>query len=247
MQETEGIIERVWQLSPALQRLELTVEPSLAHLKAGQSLLALTQDRLDPYLREHWIPVERQDGQLVIERAAHFTYTPGQVVRLMGAIGTPIPWQMGGHRRLLLWVHDASPIPILLLAQEATQTMAEVALVLTGTAVDYPFAGIPAAVEVMTGAEDGTWEAQEDMLLWADRICTVVNPAVWFDQFSALFQTVKQVRGQVPLGFLYGLFNLMPYPCGTGVCAACMIRCKTSLKLACTQGPALDLAEVLLT
>lgn len=244
MQETEAIIERVWQLSPRLQRLELTVEPSLAQLSPGQLLLALPQARHDPYLREQWIPIDASDGMIIVERHAGDVYTPGQVVNLLGPVGTEMPFSGGGNKRLLLIAQDTSPVPLLMLAQKAIQHTSEVTLVLLGSATDYPFAGIPAAVEVINGGDEWIWPNREATLTWADQIFVTAHDAFWYDHLSNFFQLVKRVRGHIPVNILFGVFSNLPMPCGTGACGACLIRCKTAVKAACTQGPAFDLTEV---
>jgi Iron-sulfur cluster binding domain of dihydroorotate dehydrogenase B len=244
MQETEAIIERVWQVSPQIQRLELTVETSLAQLVAGQSLLVQPKEnQSDPYLREHWIPVDLQEGQLIIERSAESHYSPGQVVSVLGPIGQGMPWVGGGNKHLLLVALDTPPTPLLMLAAAAAHQTAEVALVLLGKAVDYPFAGIPSAVEVINGNEDYTWRDQAATVNWADQVFAAVDESFWQDHFTSLFHLVKNIRTFVPVNFLHGVFTL-PLPCGTGACTACMVRAKTGSKLICTQGPALDLTEV---
>lgn len=246
MRETAAIIERVWRVSPAYQRLELTVEPALAQIQPGQSVLALIgESNWEPYLREQWLPVEHHGSQLIVERPAQQSYKPGQTVNLIGPVGSPFPWSGGRH--LLLIAQDTAPTPLLLLAQHALAQTAEVALVLLGEeAINYPYNALPPAVEVISGNVDNTWVNQDTILEWADQIFVVVHEGFWLDYFSNLFHKVKQVRSKIPLNFLYGVFNL-PLPCGTGACMACMVRCKTSNKLICTQGPALDLVEVLLS
>jgi NAD(P)H-flavin reductase len=243
MQESEAIIERVWQVGPGVQRLELAVEPGLASLEPGQSLLARSEDRWQPYMRDHWIPVNNEGGLLTIELPEGEHYSPGQIVSVLGPIGEPFPWMSGGGKHLLLIAQDVLPTSLLFLAKTAVEQTAEVALVLLGTSVDYPFAGIPAAVEVINGDADHTWPDDSVIIGWADQIFATVGDSFWLDQFSGLLHKIEDTRGRLAVNSLYGVFTL-PLPCGTGACGACMIRCKTTAKLTCTQGPALDLSEV---
>ena len=67
MRESDAIIERVWQISSELQRLEVTVETALSGIQPGQSVLVL-EETPGAYLREQWIPVAEGDGQLIFER-----------------------------------------------------------------------------------------------------------------------------------------------------------------------------------
>jgi hypothetical protein len=246
MRETEGVIERLWRLSAQIQRLEISVEPALAQLQPGQSLLAAGEgSQWDPYLREHWIPVEGQNGLLTIDRPLDQRYKPGQVVSLMGPVGLPLPWTGGGGKHLLLLAQDTWPTPLLMLAQRTIAQTAEAALVLMGTARDYPFAGIPPAVEVINAGDDGKWADQNATLQWADQIFAVLHPSFWRDQLYNQVHELKKARSKLAPDFFYVLANL-PFPCGTGACMACMVRGKMSNKLACTQGPALDVTEVML-
>lgn len=239
----EGIIERIWQLNGRLQRLEITVGGGLANLKAGQSVLALSNESWQPYLREQWTPVEAPEGQLIIERPSDNLYSPGQLIHMLGPIGKELPWAGGGNKRLLLIAHDSFPTPLLMLAQQAIQQTAEVALVLLGDAAQYPFSGIPAAVEVIGGDHHGGWPDESATLNWADQIFVVADSIFWQDHFTAIHYKVKTARGDLPPNYLFGVFTL-PQPCGVGACDACLVRCRTTDRQACTHGPAFDLAEV---
>src|SRR5690606_10102535 len=156
---TEAIIERAWQVAPSVQRLELST--NFTDIKAGQSLLVLGEG----YLREQWIPIEVNKEVLTVERPASQHYPPGQIVNLLGPVGNALPW-ISGNRRLLLIAHDTPPTPLLMLAGQAVKAGASVAMVLLGDAANYPFAGIPAAVEVLVGNTDGTWADRDETILW---------------------------------------------------------------------------------
>ena len=98
-------------------------------------------------------------------------------------------------------------------------------------------------MEVINGETDLTWPDDKVIIEWADQTFATVGDSFWLDQFSGLRHKIESVRGRLSVNSLYGVFTL-PLPCGTGACGACMIRCKTTAKLTCTQGPALDLSEV---
>ena len=245
MRESEGIIERVWRISATLQRVEVSVEGSFASIQPGHSIL-VAEETPGAYLREQWIPVASGDGQLIIERPVERRYSPGQIVNMLGPIGNPLPWSGGGGKRLLLIAHDTSPAPLLMLAQQAINQTCEVALVLAGSSTLYPFEGIPPAVEVISIEREDGWSEHDQVLIWADQIYAVVNDAFWMDYFGGLYHRIGKMKSRVPLNTIYGVFTL-PVICGTGVCTACMVRCKTTNRLTCTDGPAFDLSEVLLT
>lgn len=245
MNQNEAIIERIWQIERGWQRLELMVDASLEQITPGQSLLVSPNpNHWEPYLRGHWFPVKREDGALIVERPTSERYSPGQVVDVIGPLGESYPWIGGGGKHLLLIAQDSPPTPLLMLAQEALNQMAEVTLLLLGSALDYPFAGIPPAVEVIDGEKDERWREDGALLNWAHQIFVLADAIMWLETFSSIFHLVKTARaGRIPPNFLFGV-PMMILPCGTGVCNACMVRCKTSMKQVCTQGPALDLTEV---
>jgi hypothetical protein len=244
MQISDGIIERVWALSGDLQRLEVAVAAPLQQLQAGQSLLALNEAPSLDYLREAWIPVETQAGQIIVERPRSSIYHPGQAVSLLGPVGGEFPLLRGPGRRILLLAQDTSPLPLLFLAQSILRQSGEVALILAGRARAYPYAGIPSPVEVLMAHEDGSWPDERKVIEWADQIFAVADEAFWMEHYGHLLQKVKAIRTHIPPGFLYGVFSHLPLPCGVGACAACLIRFKNTARLACTQGPAFDLTEV---
>ncbi len=241
MRETEGIVERVWRVAPDIQRLELRVEDSLRYLEAGQTLLAEGVS----YLREQWLPIEVSPRTLIVERLMDSTYMPGHTVSLLGPIGNGFPWNAGLQKRLLLIAYDSYPTPLLMLAQKALSQNASVALVLLGKARDYPASALPSAIEVIPGHDAAQWPDQNSTLVWADQIFAVAGDAFANDHFSELFQMVKTLKMSVPAQFFYGVY-LPPMPCGTGACMACMVRCKTTHKLACIDGSAFDLTEMFL-
>ncbi|MFP4323116.1 MAG: hypothetical protein ACLFTK_11740 [Anaerolineales bacterium] len=244
MIQTEALVERVWRVAPGLQRLALAADPALLHIAAGQFVLAQTAPDWSPYLRETWTPVDIQEGQLIVEPLAARAYSPGQQIDLLGPLGQPFPWVGGGGKRLLLIAMDAPPRPLLHLAHTALANTAEVALVLLGTARDYPFAGIPAAVEVITGEIDGGWADRDATLAWPDQIFATVPPHHWDDYGALLYHLTEESRGTtLPAGFLFMVAN-WPMPCGVGACTACMLRTTSGLKTLCTDGPALDMTDM---
>jgi hypothetical protein len=55
------------------------------------------------------------------------------------------------------------------------------------------------------------------------------------------------LRAEIPSNYLFGVFR-PALPCGVGACQACMVRLRGgALPLACADGPALDMTEVILT
>ena len=128
MKEAMVIIERIRQVSEAHQHLELAVEPWLAEIKPGQSILARTINTWNPYLREQWYPVTATKTLLTIERPLTSTYTPGQVVDVLGIVGKPYRFRKT-LRNVLLLAYNTEPTPLLLMIDMLLKNRVSVTLV----------------------------------------------------------------------------------------------------------------------
>lgn len=244
MRETQAIIERVRRVATNLQQLDLSVDASV-QLQPGQSVLAcpLENEGWSPYLREQWIPVGGKAGRVVVEVPVERVYTPGRVVSLLSPVGRPIPLRSGATHVLMI-VYDAVPTPLVLLASQCIADGAAVTLVLSGRALQYPLELLPPEVEILRGDTDWKWPDQVETLNWADQILALAPFYMQAEVYSGLFGTIQQIRQQaVPDQYVCGLF----YPrlaCGTGACQACQVPCRRGDKLACADGPAMDLKDL---
>lgn len=244
MRETQAIIERVRRIDASWQHLELAVEPELAHIQPGQTLLARRGTSWDPYLREQWVPLgfNPQEGLLLIERPLAQRYEPGDEVSLLGPVGLPFDIDPATHQ-LLLVALDYPPTRLLSLLLEAVKAGQSVVLVLTGRARNYPLSNLPAAVEVIHSDETLSWPEQARTLTWAEQVVVVTAPLFCDEYYGKLWRTATDIRRALPAGYLQGVYAL-PFPCGTGACHACLVRRKGADHLACIQGPAFDLAQM---
>lgn len=241
IRETKAIIERTRRLGAGWQRLSLAIEdPALEHIQPGQTLLADTGD----YLRENWIPVgfDSEEGVMLVEHPLGRTYTPGEVINLLGPVGTPFQLRHG-VRHLLLVALDYVPTRLLFLLHQAIKKEMAVTLVLTGIAREYPISTLPPVVEVITGDEPEIWPNHEDTLTWADQVYLLTAPIFSEERYLPLIYTLGKLRPALPEGFLQGVFD-MPMPCGTGACAACMVRTSNGNLPACVDGPAFDVTQL---
>ena len=248
MRETQAIIERVRRVNAAIQRIELSTDAALAQLEPGHSLFAhiLENVNWNPYLREHWVPVEITPAKIVIEHNAARVYNPGQAVSLLSPIGRPIPLRSGASH-LLFIVQDAPPTPLLMLARRVLDQGAAVTMVLGGTATEYPLELLPPEVEILRADTDWAWPEQVDTIAWADQVIALAPSYAQIEVYAALWNQIVQLRNQnVPDGFVLGMFA-QTLACGSGVCQACQIACHGKDKSICTDGPALDLKQVKLT
>ncbi|WP_119065308.1 iron-sulfur cluster-binding protein [Aggregatilinea lenta] len=244
MRETQAIIERVRHISAEIQHIDLSVDPALAQLQPGQSVLAAPQDHSawTPYLRDQWIPVDAQGARLVVELPMTAHYAPGQVMSLLGPVGKPVPLRSGA-RNLLLIAEDATPTPLVWIARQRVRDGAAVTLVLSGRALDYSLEQFPAEVEILRGDTDWSWPEQVETLTWADQVIALAPSYTQSESYGRLHHAISQLRHRAPEHFACGLFY-QRLACGTGACGACMTACQDGDRLICVDGPALDLKDV---
>ncbi|MEP7286780.1 MAG: hypothetical protein ABI947_13550 [Chloroflexota bacterium] len=238
MHQAQAIIERVRRVSGAIQQIDIAVDKSQQNIGAGQLFLARTTETLDPYLREPWTPVHREGSSLTIERSSAQSFSPGQVVNLLGPVGKVIPLRESA-RTLLLIAYESTPVSLLMLAETALAKGIAVALALLGTAIHYPLEALPQEMEVQRGYDYDQWPNQVEMVKWADQIVAVAPPPLDLPYYGRLLDSVKNTRREVAPGYLYGLVQ-PPMPCGIGACQACLVRCGKDEIPACLDGPAFD-------
>lgn len=245
MKDTQAIIQRVRAVNDTHQHLHLSVEASLSGLMPGQSVLARPSDRWDPYLREQWWPVGIGSQTLIVERPLSVNYEPGQVIDLLGIIGQPYRFRRM-LRNVLLIAFDTEPTPLIMPIASLIQNKVSVTLLLLGSAAQYGTEHLPAEVEVIHGDSDLNWPNRVITVGWADQVFAAVNPADELACFTRVWNTFRDLRAEIPEGYLFGIFR-PPLPCGVGACSACMVRKRGGNTLVCADGPALDLTEVPLT
>lgn len=243
MKETQAVIERIRRVNETHQQLDLGVDPSLAQLKAGQSVLARLSESWEPYLRDQWWPVALGKGVLTVERPAGIDYEPGQVVTLMGAIGQPFRFRRT-LRNVLLLAYETEPSPLLYMISALLANRVSVTLVLLGSASAYNTAHLSPEVEIISGDTNLNWSNRVTTVGWADQVFVVTSQADEMGHFRRIWELFGQLRAEVPQSYLFGVFRPL-LPCGVGACGACMLRIKGGTPLICTQGPAFDLEQVI--
>lgn len=246
MQEAQAIIERIRRISPTIQRLDVAVHKAHREFSPGQLFLARIAEALDPYLREPWIPLDREGTHIVVERLisqGSGNYAPGQVVNLIGPVGKPIPIAET-TRTLLLVAYEASPAALLMAANLTLARGGAVTLVLVGNARGYPIDALPPEIEIVRVDSHETWQDRDKALAWADQVIAVAPPS--FDQvvYPRLLSDIRRVRIEPAVNYVLGLFH-GPMPCGVGACQACLVRLTGGEEAAaCLEGPAFDLLNV---
>jgi hypothetical protein len=245
MKEAQAIIERVRRVNDAYQHLIVAVEPWLTQLKPGQSVLAATREDYQPYLREQWWLMETTKSQITVERPSHLIYEPGQVVRLLGAVGQPLRFRRGTLRNVLLIAYETPPTPLLMAIAPLLNNRVSVTLVLLGAAADYQTEHLPPELEILKGDEQMNWPNRVTTVGWADQVFVVVPQSDELRHFRFIYETFAGLRSEIPPGYLFGLFQPL-LPCGIGACDACVLRLRGAYARICEQGPAFDLRQVLL-
>ncbi|HEX2620794.1 MAG TPA: hypothetical protein VHL11_11620 [Phototrophicaceae bacterium] len=247
MKETTAIIERIKRVNAGYQRLELSVDDSLLKLKPGQSIMARRSDRWDPYLLEQWWPVNLLRGKLVIERPDSEQYEPGQVVPLLGVIGQPFRFRGSASlRNVLLVAYNTPPTPLLMTIPWLLGNKISVTMALLGSAAAYDTQHLPPEVEIELGGDEFEWENQVMTLGWADQVFITVGPDDEFQRFNQVIERFRELRHDIPRNYLFGVFQGL-LPCGSGACHSCMVRTTQGTALVCTEGPAFDLTQVILS
>lgn len=247
MKETQAIIERVSRINPQYQHVELGVDASLNHLKPGQSILVRLGESWQPYLREQWWPVNIASNKLIIERPANIQYDPGrQIVSILGIIGQPFRFRKT-LRNVLLMAYDTPPTPLLMTIPALLSNNISVTLVLLGSAIRYHTRHLPPEVEVIRASseEELAWPNQVMTVGWADQVFVTVGRKDETGQFRQILEMFTQLRSELPKQYLFGVYQPI-LACGEGACDACMVRSRDGLHLACTEGPAFDLAAMAL-
>lgn len=253
MNQTDAIIERIIGINKDYQHLELAVEDSMRQIKPGQSFLVRTSEQWDPYLRQHWTPVDIKGDKLLVERPTSERYQAGQVVSILGLVGKPFRFRRT-LRNVLLLAYDTPPTPLLMTIPWLLGNRISVTIVLLGSAINYSTKHLPAEVEVVHGVEDKNatnflqWDNQVMTVGWADQVFAVVGQTDETQNFKDVLAHFKELRNRIPQNYLFGVFQ-PPVPCGTGACYACMLntRFNEGTSLACTDGPAFDLTKVILS
>lgn len=247
MKETEAIIERVRRVNAHFQRLELALDDALMDIKPGQTLLARVEpDTWHPYLNQHWWPVAKENGRLVVELPTGKRYEPGQIVTVMGLVGQPYRFRRS-LRNVLLLAYETPPIPLLMPIPALLSNKISVTLVLLGSARSYRVDHLPPEVEIITGDDEDdplNWANQVMTVGWADQVFAVVGERDEYGYFKQILDRFQDRRTDIPQNYLFGVFRPV-LPCGVGACHACMLSMKNGTPLVCVDGPAFDLTQVI--
>ncbi len=244
MKQTQVIIERIRRVNNHYQRLDLAVDESLLRIKPGQSLLARLTSAWNPYLRDQWWPVGISPGILSVERPNEEVYAPGQIIQVLGLVGQPFRFRRT-LRNVLLIAYDTAPTPLLMTIPWLLGNQISVTLVLLGTATRYETQHLPPEIEVVHGDDEFNWPNQVMTVGWADQVFVTVSQEDELQHFQTVYARFKERRNEIPKNYLFGVFQPL-LTCGAGACHTCMLQMSGGMVLACTEGPAFDLTQIIL-
>jgi len=244
MRQTQAIIQRIHRINPRYQHVDLGIEGDLGMLP-GQSLLVRRGKLWQPYLREQWWPVRITAETLVIERPGDIRYEPGEIISVLGPVGSYFRFRRS-LRHVLLLAYDTPPTPLLSMLPLLIGNKTSITLVLLGQATAYKTEHLPPHVEVIHGSADLEWDDRVMVVGLADQVFAVVRPDDELRRFGEVWKLFSDLRADVRKQYLFGVFQSVQ-PCGSGACQACMVRMVEGTAVACTDGPTLDLAMVKLS
>ncbi len=204
MKETQAYIERIRRVNRDYQQLDLAVDRSLSSLKAGQALLVRRIEKdyevenWHPYLRELWFPVAAHAKSiLVVEHPASNAFAPGQLLSIIGPVGSPLRFRQK-LRNIMLLVYDSTPAALLLMLGPLLARGVSVTLVLLADARHYGTSHLPEAVEVIHAEDDLTWNDMVMTLGWADQIFALASPGDELAAFGEIMRLIRARRNDVP-------------------------------------------------
>jgi dihydroorotate dehydrogenase electron transfer subunit len=251
------------EATPRLRWLTLAAPDLAREVRAGHSLLvrcdepdgeahllrrALFVAASEPALGQVGLLFDPDEPGLAWLARRH----PGDQLDVIGPLGRPIvPAPTTGS---LLLVGAGRGLPaLLLLAREATARSAAVTLLagaihrdalpppfLLPSAIEYQsVVGMPVANVRLSGA-GAQATTLEGAIRWADQLF-VALPA---DALEPLRERVRSARMRWDRGFAQVVADV-PLACGSGACGVCAVTLRKGVRLACVDGPAFDLRDML--
>jgi dihydroorotate dehydrogenase electron transfer subunit len=169
---------------------------------------------------------------------------PGEQIDILGPFGRPLG--VDARTRTLLLVGEGPGLPALMLAAREVLGRGGSATLIAAApepALLPPAWLLPGEIEYQSGIGQATElladQTYRPAIAWADQLIS----ALPIDQAPRLRDSIRAGRIRWDRGFASVLLQ-QAIPCGTGVCSACALDLRKGPRLACTDGPAFDLREV---
>ncbi len=225
--------------------------PSLARAaRPGQFVMLRPQAAYDPYLR-YPLPIHRlgEDGIALYATAADGAWRwlaearVGDRLDLLGPRGRPVaPPRPGANLALIGQGVQVAPLLALL---DGGWGAAQLVTAVATAGQAYPSALLPANVAHASFAgrrgEDPFWGAVAEAVRWAEAIFLSGGPAFYRQARAA----IGRERVVAPAG-LAQAWAWRDMACGSGICGGCLVPARRGPLHACTDGPWLDLAELII-
>jgi dihydroorotate dehydrogenase electron transfer subunit len=197
----------------------------------GRFYLALPPAGFDgTYLRQPAHPILDEAGGPALELPVAWAgrgLQPGDELDLLGPCGRASSLPEHAYNVLLI-AGPSGAGRLLPLASAALARRAAVTLVCAGPQT---LRGLPAEVEVRFGLE-----GLGEMLAWAQAVYAHLPPGE--------LRVVQALLRAGPAGREARAYCLPPAPCGVGACGACAVPTRSNWRLACLEGPWVDLVEL---
>ncbi len=243
--ERKAIAPAWWQLTFSIAKSEFQFGPGqffLARCSAGYLPRVILPQHAGDFFTLLLSPTTDPGLLWLVSRQ------PGDPLELQGPLGTG--FSLPEQAQNLLLVSDNRLLSPLLYQMTLALAAGRAVTLAHGAkrAVElYPAANLPAEVEFAAATRDGSHghrgpvsDLLPNLLRWADAVCAVGS--------AELYRTLKQqtalARLGISPGYLQALVTGPLWPCGVGACWGCAVNTTAGPKLACTDGPVFDLAEI---
>lgn len=224
--------------------LEVDCSPLAQPARAGQFLMVRTGSACDDVLR-HPVFYSRggRQGQLLVPTDEPWqrelaSLQPEETIDCLGPLGQPFSPKPGANHLLVLAL--AEPVaPALAAAHWAERQGCTVSVQLGHRSWRALTDLLPASVECEV-VEAGPPGIPPQSLCWADQVLAVVD----LRQLAPLADAIVAARLRLSEGFA-SVALPADFACGVGACGACTIRARRRTYAMCTDGPFLDLTDLL--
>ncbi|NPV06554.1 MAG: hypothetical protein HPY83_01150 [Anaerolineae bacterium] len=224
--------------------LEVDCDPLGQPARAGQFLmLRLRPGWSDPLRHPAFFSRGGRIGQLLLSQAEPWAHDlgsllPEETVDALGPLGQPFVLRPGAGR--LLVVALTEPVaPALAVAHWALRQDCAVSLILGDPAWRPLTDLVPDTVECTVGPPEASPTLADD-LRWADQLFLVADST----RVEWAARAIERARLRLVEGFA-GVLVPSDFACGVGACGGCVQRHGRGQYTLCSDGPILDLKELL--
>jgi hypothetical protein len=224
--------------------LEVDCTPLAQPARAGQFLMVRIGPGNDDVLR-HPVYFSRggRVGQLLLPTIEPWqqevaTLQPEETLDALGPLGQPFSPRPGANHVLVLALTEPTA-PALAAAQWAERQGCTVSVQLGRRTWQTLTDLLPDSIECEVMPLAGLTSLYESYR-WADQVLAVIEP----ERAAALADAIASARMRLTAGFASVLMPV-DFACGVGACGGCTVKARGHLHTTCSDGPFLDLTELL--